>query len=80
MMEFRQPSHIAGLLLTDCKPMLYAHLRPILERETGLPVLGYLPPMEAAQIPSRHLGLVTAKEIKNLSERFDAIAAELEQQ
>lgn len=79
MMEFRQPSHIAGLLLTDCKPMLYAHLRPILERETGLPVLGYLPPMEAAQIPSRHLGLVTAKEIKNLSERVDAIAAELEQ-
>lgn len=79
MMEFRQPSHIAGLLLTDCKPMLYAHLRPILERETGLPVLGYLPPMEAAQIPSRHLGLVTAEEIKNLSERLDAIAAELEQ-
>lgn len=78
MMEFRQPSHIAGLLLTDCKPMLYAHLRPILERETGLPVLGYLPPMEEARIPSRHLGLVTAEEIQNLSERFDAIAAELE--
>ncbi len=79
LMEFRQPSHIAGLLLTDCKPMLFAHLRPILERETGLPVLGYLPPMEEASIPSRHLGLVTAAEIEHLSARFDAIAAELEQ-
>lgn len=78
LMEFRSPSHIAGLLLTDCKPMLFAHLRPILEQETGLPVLGYLPPMEQAHIPSRHLGLVTAEEIQNLSARFDAIAAELE--
>ena len=78
LMEFRQPSHIAGLLLTDCKPMLFAHLQPILERETGLPELGYLPPMEEASIPSRHLGLVTAAEIEHLSARFDAIAAELE--
>ena len=78
LMEFRSPSHIVGLLLTDCKPMLFTHLRPILERETGLPVLGYLPPMEEAHIPSRHLGLVTAEEIQNLSARFDAIAAELE--
>lgn len=79
LMEFRQPSHIVGLLLTDCKPMLYAHLRPILERETGLTVLGYLPPMEEANIPSRHLGLVTAEEIRDLSARFDAIASALEQ-
>ena len=78
LMGFRSPSRLAGLLLTDCKPMLQAHLRPILERETGLPVLGYLPPMEQAHIPSRHLGLVTAEEIQNLSARFDAIAAELE--
>lgn len=78
LMEFRNPSHIAGVLLTDCKPMLYAHLRPILEQETGLPVLGYLPPMEEAHIPSRHLGLITAAEIADLSARFDAIAAELE--
>ena len=78
LMEFRSPSHIAGLIFTDCKPMLYAHLRPILERETGLRVLGYLPPMEEARIPSRHLGLVTAAEIAHLTARFDAIAAELE--
>lgn len=79
LLEFRQPSHIAGLLLTDCKPMLYAHLRPILERETRLPVLGYLPPMEEARLESRHLGLLTAEEISDFSRRFQSLAAALEQ-
>jgi len=77
LLEFR-PSHIAGLLLTDCKPGLHAHLKPILERETGLPVLGSLPPMEEARLPSRHLGLLTAGEIADLTARFSVIGAQLE--
>lgn len=78
LMGFRSPSHIAGLLLNDCKPSLYAHLKPILERETGLPVLGYLPPMEEAVLDSRHLGLLTAGEVADLSVRFGAIAQQME--
>lgn len=78
LMDFRSPSHIAGLLLNDCKPSLYAHLKPILEGETGLPVLGYLPPMEEAVLESRHLGLLTAGEVENLSARFEAIARQME--
>lgn len=76
--DFRTPSHIAGLLLNGCKPSLYAHLKPILEGETGLPVLGYLPPMEEAELPSRHLGLLTAGEVENLTARFGAIARRME--
>ena len=79
MLNFRPDSHIAGLFLTDCKPGLYRHLAPILERETGLPVLGFLAPMAEAELPSRHLGLVTAAEIEDFSARFDEIAAALEQ-
>lgn len=78
MQTFRPDSHLAGLFLTDCKSMLYAHLRPILERETGLPVLGYLPPMEEARLESRHLGLLTAGEIKDFNHRFEAVARQLE--
>lgn len=78
MQAFRPDSHLAGLFLTDCKPMLYAHLRPILERETGLPVLGYLPPMEEARLESRHLGLLTAGEIADFNDRFEAVARQLE--
>ena len=78
MTAFRSPGRIAALLLTDCRDSLYAHLAPVLEKETGLPVLGYLPPMEEADLPSRHLGLVTADEIEDLNLRFDRIAQELE--
>ena len=78
MLDFRPDSQIRGMVLTACKPSLYAHLRPILEEETGLPVLGYLPPMEEARLESRHLGLLTAGEITDLNGRFAKIAARLE--
>lgn len=78
LQSFRSPSHLKGLLLNDCGPGLHAYLRPILERETGLPVLGYLPPMEKAVFPSRHLGLLTAGEITDLSARIALLAAQLE--
>ena len=78
MLDFRMPSRIVGLFLSACRPSLFERLRPVLERETGLPALGYLPPMEEAGLESRHLGLVTADEVKDLSRRFDAIAETLE--
>lgn len=77
MMSFRSPSHLAGVILTDCKPMLFSHLKPILERE-GLRCLGYLPPMEEAVLESRHLGLITPDEVSDLQNRFDAIAEQME--
>ena len=33
-----------GRLLNDCTEMLYKLLAPMLERETGLPVVGFCPP------------------------------------
>ena len=78
MMDFRPDSRIAGLLLTDCRKSLSDYLTPILERETGLPVLGYLPPMEEARLESRHLGLLTPDEITALGARFDVIAEQME--
>ena len=77
LLDFRQPSHIAGIFLTDCSPMLARSLTPMLERETGLPVLGFLPHMEEAALESRHLGLRTAGEIPGLASRLDRVAGEL---
>ena len=34
---FRTPHHIAGILLNDCTQGLCALLKPMLEKETGLP-------------------------------------------
>lgn len=76
---FRTPSHIAGVLLNDCTDSLYALLAPMLERETGLPVLGRLPPLPAARLPSRHLGLYTAGEITDLKQKLALLADAAEQ-
>ena len=74
MQTFRGESRIAGILLMDCAERTAASVAPILERECALPVFGYLPHMEEAGIPSRHLGLLTAAEIGDLRERFERIA------
>ena len=79
LQSFRQPSHLAGVLLNDCTPMLAQSLSPMLEQETGLPVVGYLPHMEEAVLESRHLGLCTAGEVQNLAQRIDAVAEQLAQ-
>ena len=74
LLNFRKPSHIAGILLNDCKPALYNMLAPMLEAETGLPVLGYLPPLPEAAIASRHLGLYTAAEVDDLQQKLSLLA------
>ena len=74
LQKFRPDSRLRGLLLTLCKPSLHAHLKPILERETGLPVLGYLPPLPEAAIASRHLGLYTAAEVDDLQQKLSLLA------
>ena len=76
--DFRTPHHIAGILLNDCSPMLYQSLAPMLEKETGLPVFGYLPHMEEAAFESRHLGLYTAAEIDDLTARIEKLAEQME--
>ena len=75
---FRTPSRIVGVLLNDCTSALYKMLKPMLERETGLPVLGHLPRLPEASIESRHLGLVTAGEIRDLREKMQTLAAQAE--
>lgn len=72
---FRTPHHIAGVLLNDCTEMLYKLLAPMLEREIGLPVVGFLPPMPDAAIESRHLGLKTAGEIADLQQKIQILTA-----
>lgn len=77
--NFRENSQIQGIFLNKCSPMLFHSLAPMLEKETGLPVLGYLPHMEEAAFESRHLGLYTAGEIEGLQQRIDVLAQKLEE-
>ncbi len=77
--DFRMPNRIAGVILNECPRSLCDRLAGALEKETGIPVLGCMPRMDAACVESRHLGLLTAREIKDLDARIDALARALEE-
>ena len=75
---FRSPSQVAGVLLNGCTQRLAELLAPVIQGETGLPVLGYLPKLPDCSIPSRHLGLFTPDEVADLSVKVDRVADQLE--
>ena len=76
--SFREDSRIKGVILNRISGMLWSKLRNVLERETGLPCLGYVPKLDEALIDSRHLGLVMPQEIPALRQKLERLAAVLE--
>ena len=77
--DFRADGGISAVIFQNCPKSLASYLTPVMEREAGLPVLGYLSPMEEAVLESRHLGLVTAGEIGAFRERVQKLGEVLEQ-
>ena len=79
ILDFRKDSRIRCVVLTHCSAKRYETLKPLIERECGIRVAGFMPPMDEAKISSRHLGLVTADETDDLEHRFDAIKKAMEE-
>lgn len=61
-------NQIKGVILNCCTKNLYESMKPLIEEELKIMVLGYFPVDEKIVIGSRHLGLMTAQELGNLSE------------
>jgi cobyrinic acid a,c-diamide synthase len=77
--EFRQDSHIQGVLLNRVSAAYYERLRVVIERECGIPVLGFVPFSEKLALPSRHLGLLSPEEIEGFSQWIACVADTMEQ-
>lgn len=69
---------LAGVILNGVSAGMYPFYKQIAEK-AGLPVLGFLPTVPEAEIPDRHLGLVTAAELSDLREKIDRLADAAEQ-
>lgn len=61
--DYREDSHIAGVLLNRVSPAYYKRIKAVIEKECELPVLGYLPELPVLSVPSRHLGLLQPEEL-----------------
>lgn len=75
--DFRAGSRLSGVILNGCTAGLHDKLAPVIERETGLKVFGFMPDVPASQLSSRHLGLVTPEAVKALDEKIAALAGQL---
>ena len=73
-------SHIRGVILNRCSPMLYPRLKQAMEAQFAGAVLplGYLPVMKDCTLESRHLGLITAQEMTDLREKLEKVADQIE--
>ncbi|MCR5715706.1 MAG: cobyrinate a,c-diamide synthase [Lachnospiraceae bacterium] len=73
MLSFRSDHQICGVILNRVSKMTYQRLAPIIEREVGIRALGYLPECPEVEIGSRHLGLLTPQELRDVQERLEKL-------
>lgn len=76
-LRFRPDSRIKGVLFSRMSAMNYKNVSGLMRKRFGDEVIpvGYIPELpEECLIPSRHLGLITADEIEDLSERLGRTA------
>ena len=76
-LELEKKSHIQGVILNRISGMLYPELKTMIETKLPVRVYGYLPKMEDCSLESRHLGLVTAKEVRDLQAIIGRLANQI---
>ena len=76
--EFRE-NNIRGVILNNMSSYVYEDVKPVIEKETGLKVVGYVPKMTDINLESRHLGLVMPDEIQDLRDALHTLAGRLEE-
>ena len=76
IISFRPDSNIQGVIFNRIKPGMYDFYRSVVEENTPLKVLGFLPEMPDCRFDSRHLGLITADEIGDLQTKIEKLGAQ----
>ena len=69
---------IKGIILNRMSKSYYEILKPVIEEELDITVLGYFPEEKGLLIESRHLGLRLPHEIEGLKEQVKTVAEKLE--
>ena len=77
-LEYRENSHLKGVILNQTSASMYPELKARIEEELPIRVYGYVPKVTDCVIESRHLGLVTPGEIEGLMDRLQKLSVILE--
>lgn len=74
-LQYDRDHLIQGILLNGITGMFYELIRPQIEKELPITVLGYFPRQKDIKLDSRHLGLKLPGEIEGLREEIKRLAA-----
>lgn len=77
-LQFDSAHLIQGVILNRISPGYYETIKPLIEEELPIQVVGFLPEKETYQIGSRHLGLHMPDELGDIRERLQAASKELQ--
>jgi cobyrinic acid a,c-diamide synthase len=77
MMDFAE-ANLTMIILNRVSPHYYGMLKEILEQNLKIKVLGYIPECNEFKLQSRHLGLVQEREIMDLEQQLNQMAAVVE--
>lgn len=69
---------IKGVIFNRMSKSYYEIIKPLIEEELKLTVLGYFPDCKEFQLQSRHLGLVMPDELGNIKRQLQILSAEFE--
>ncbi len=69
---------IKGVILNRISGEYYKTVKPLIEEELQLSVLGFFPEAENLCLESRHLGLVMPHELNDIKEKLQEMAGQLE--
>lgn len=75
-LNFKKESELKGVIFNRCTESMYEKFKKAVVENFGERILplGFLPNMPECSLESRHLGLVTAEEVENLSEKLTSLA------
>ena len=68
---------IKGVILNRTSKAFYEMIKPIIEEETSVKCLGFVPKLKELVLDSRHLGLILPGEIEGLDEKLKEAAREV---
>lgn len=77
-LQYDRAHMIRGVILNRISRGYYETIKPLVEEELHLPMMGFLPERESYRMESRHLGLVMPDESGGMKERLAEIAREFE--